>query len=262
MAYLTRRGSLRRPADYVEAPDDGATLVRVERPFRCADCGGVDTLREGPPVPPPHFGPDGRRRWLRVCNACNAHWDEEVVRYHASPDDRLHIDGGDHDGRDVALRLDMPVSSRQGAPTHRTVLESIAESELVERIDEARRAFGESHEFFKGPYPRVPFRAGWARRARFHPVTIGYVPMDPGAPTSDSILSYFERLSVEQACFDAWAEGAEATREWRAMVERGDGSQERVDELFEVLGAERGPMFAELGRLIARWAAESGWQVR
>ena len=50
--------------------------------------------------------------------------------------------------------------------------------------------------------------------------------------TPRSILRYFEELSVDCAYFDAWAEGAEATRE------------------------------GELSFQVARWAHGAGWRVR
>ena len=80
--------------------------------------------------------------------------------------------------------------------------------------------------------------------------------------TPQSLLSYFEQRSVEQAYYDAWAEGAEATREWIELMETDRASQERVDALLARIGDEGPMMFFELRLQVQRWADGAGWRVR
>jgi hypothetical protein len=274
MPYLTRRGRIRIDAThellpYVEAPDDGAIAVCLgDSAVRCVDCDGVGTLAWAP-APTAHYVPRGRP-WLQVCQRCCAHWDVEGVPYYVLQDDSLvlgshgeHLDVGFGGGLGVYARLDEPVSEKIGAPTHRTIVESVSVAERKRLIEAARERFRETHNFFKGPYRSVPLRAVWARRGRFHPITTSAdLKIDIQALTPECVLAYFERLSVEQPACDIWAEGAEATREWHALMQDGGASQQRVDALLARVRVPCATMFVQLGYFVAHWAREADWRVR
>jgi hypothetical protein len=264
MPYLTRRG--RTPvereaiAPYIEAPDDGAVTIAFGfQPLPCVDCEGVGTLTDDP---------SHRRTWLQVCQRCSAHWDVQEVPYYVVEDNSLVLDRGSehHDigfggGLDVYRHIDERVSAKLGAPTHRAIVQSVPEAERMRHIELARQRWREGHGFFKGPYVRVPIPASWARRTRFHLVTTRW---DHRQTEPEKMLEYFERLSLEQPSGDVWAIGAEATREWIALMGDGHGSQERVDALLANVrdDGERGvTMFLELGHAVARWARRAGWRV-
>jgi hypothetical protein len=92
-------------------------------------------------------------------------------------------------------------------------------------------------------------------------VTVARVKTDRFAMTPQSILSYFEQLSVEHANNDTWAEGAEATREWIELMETDRASQERVDALLGRIRDNESMMFIELRLQVERWADGAGWRV-
>jgi hypothetical protein len=269
MPYLTRRGRLptdpaRESPPYLEAPDDGAILVCFGRSTpRCIDCDGVGTLARAK-APPSPLDPSGRLPWLHVCGRCSAHWDVESVPYYVLADDSLVLDRFG-EGLDFPADLDEPVSAKTGAPTHRAIIESVSAAERTGHFERARQRFREAHQFFKGPYARVPLPACWARRGRIHPLTTSAdVRVDIGAMTPESTLAYFERLSVVAPSADIWAEGAEVTREWIALIQGRGASQQRVDALLSRVRDNRtsASMFHQLQLDIARWAREAGWRVR
>jgi hypothetical protein len=276
MAYVTRRGveprqrtTANTPLPWIEAPDDGSVVVRLGGlPLRCSDCAGRGTLARTGAVGPTGHNPSGVRPWWKICDFCGAHWDEATVAYYLLPDNSIRFDGGDErldigfgGGKEVALNLDERVSAKGGAPTHRAILQSVPPRDRGRLFESVRTQYRDAHEFFKGPYPRVPLPASWARRARFHPITIENVTFDPRAVTPEGILAYFERLSVQQSRFDEWAEGAEATREWIELMRGGIASQERVDALVGRIRGKTPSMFHQLGLEVERWARSTGWRV-
>ena len=58
-------------------------------------------------------------------------------------------------GLDVALHLDERVSEKNGAPTHRALVESVVPGEMARLVEAARQRFRDAHSHFKGPYPSV-----------------------------------------------------------------------------------------------------------
>jgi hypothetical protein len=79
--------------------------------------------------------------------------------------------------------------------------------------------------------------------------------------TPESILAYFERLSVEYPAADDLVDGAEATREWMELMNTKDVSQERIDALLTRIREQETTMAGMLCLYVQRWALEAGWRV-
>jgi hypothetical protein len=67
------------------------------------------------------------------------------------------------------------------------------------------------------------------------------------------ILAYFEQVSFEQPSCDHWADAADATREWIALMRAGTATQAQIDALLASIPA--GSTMAEVLRVqVADWA--------